>query len=98
MPRHSNELRAHLDKARESALLAVETYNRPGTRFRSGGYIVLMCIAWTALFYAIFFKSGVKPFYRKKTNRRHFETVDGDKKAWEPLDLRRSILGHENLT
>ena len=57
-----------------------------------------MCIAWTALFYAIFFKSGVKPFYRKKTNRRHFETVDGDKKAWEPLDLRRSILGHENLT
>jgi hypothetical protein len=83
MPRHTDAVRAHLDKARESALLAVETYNRPGTKFRSGGYIVLMCIAWTALFHAIFFKSRIKPFYRKKTNRRHFDIVDGDKKAWE---------------
>lgn len=83
MLRHTYELRAHLDKARESALLGVETYNRPGTRFRSGGYIVLMCIAWTALFHAIFFKRRIKPFYRKKSNRRHFDTVDGDRKAWE---------------
>ena len=64
-------------------MLAVETYNRPETRFRSGGYIVLMCIAWTALFHAIFFKRRIKPFYRKKSNRRHFEILDGDRKAWE---------------
>jgi hypothetical protein len=83
MPRLSYEVRTHLAKARESALLAVETYNRPGASFRSGGFIVLMCIAWTALLHAIFFKRGTKPFYRKKSHSRHFETVDGDRKAWE---------------
>jgi hypothetical protein len=83
MARLSNEVRIHLEKAMDSALLAVETYNRPGTKFRSGGFIVMMCIAWTALFHAIYFKRKTKPFYRKKENRRHFEIVDGDKKAWE---------------
>ncbi len=43
----------------------------------------MMCVAWTALFHAIFFKRRVKPFYRKKSNRRHFEIVEGDRKAWE---------------
>lgn len=83
MPRLSNEIAIHLEKARDSALLAVETYNRPRSSFRSGGYIVLMCIAWTALFHAIFFKRRIKPFYRKKTHRRHFEMLEGDRKAWE---------------
>jgi len=83
MPRLSTEVRVHLAKARESALLAVETYNRPGTSFRSGGYVVLMCIAWTALLHAIFFRRGIKPFYRKKSHSRHFEMLDGDRKAWE---------------
>jgi len=31
------ETEANLKKAREAALLAVETYNRPGTAFRSAG-------------------------------------------------------------
>ena len=83
MTRLANEIAIHLEKARDSAFLAVETYNRPRTSFRSGSYIVLMCIAWTALFHAIFFKRNTKPFYRKKSNRRHFEMLDGDKKAWE---------------
>jgi Protein of unknown function (DUF3644) len=83
MPRLKQEVLVHLQKARESALLAVETYNRPKTSFRSGGFIVLMCIAWTALFHAVFFARGIKPFYRKKTHRRHFEVLDGDRKAWE---------------
>jgi hypothetical protein len=83
MSRLSYEVKSHLDKARESALLAVETYNRPGANFRSGGFVVLMCIAWTALFHAIFFRRNQKPFYRKESNRRHFKLVDGDRKAWE---------------
>jgi hypothetical protein len=83
MPRLKNEVAVHLEKARDSAFLAVETYNRPKTSFRSGGYVVMMCIAWTALFHAIFFKRDQKPFYRRKNNRRHFEVVEGDKKAWE---------------
>jgi len=96
MPRLSNEVATHVEKARDSALLAVETYNRPGTRFRSGGYIVLMCIAWTALFHAIFFKRGTKPFYRKKSNRRHFEVMDGDKKAWELSQCLTAFWGQHN--
>ena len=49
-----------LDKARDSALLAVETYNKPAVKFKSGGYIVLMSIAWTSLFHAIFFNKKIK--------------------------------------
>lgn len=75
-------VRSLLNKARESALLAVETYNRPGTVFRSRAYIVLMQIAWTSLFLAIFHRQGIKPYYRKKNTRR-FEKVDGERKAWD---------------
>lgn len=71
-----------LNKARESALLAVETYNKPATSFKSGGYIVLMCIAWTSLFHAVFFKRGVKPFYRENDGKR-FKRIDGEIQFWE---------------
>jgi hypothetical protein len=71
-----------LEKAIDSSLLAVETYNKPATSFKSGGYIVLMCIAWTALFHAVFFKRKIKPFYRKADGLR-FLIVDGDYKYWE---------------
>jgi len=89
-------VKTHLDKARESALLAVETYNRPGTAFRSGGFIVLMCIAWTALFHSIFLKRRLKPFYRKETNRRHFKLIDGDRKAWELTTCVQQYYGTNN--
>jgi hypothetical protein len=56
----------------------------------------MMCIAWTALFHAIFFKRGGKPFYRKKSNRRHFEVVDGDKKAWELSQCLAEFWGGEH--
>ena len=49
-------VREGLDKARDSALLAVEVYNKPAVKFKSGGYITLMIIAWTSLFHAIFFR------------------------------------------
>lgn len=74
-------VRIHLDKATDSALLAVEVYNKPAIRFRSGGFIVLMCIAWTSLFHAIFFRNKRKPFYRRSNGR--YIKVDGDYKAWE---------------
>lgn len=32
-----------LDKALDSALLSVETYNKPAVKFKSGGYIVTIC-------------------------------------------------------
>src|SRR5437879_2520947 len=76
----SRKVKAALEKARDSALLAVEVYNKPAVKFKSGGYITLMVIAWTALFHAIFFKKKRKPF-RKEHGR--FLRVDDDFKHWE---------------
>jgi hypothetical protein len=70
-----------LEKSHDSALLAVETYNKPAIKFKSGAYIVLMTISWTALFHAIFFKQKKKPF-RKEDNGR-FVIRDGDFYYWE---------------
>ena len=71
-----------LDKARDSALLGVEVYNKPAVKFKSGGYITLMIIAWTSLFHAIFFKRKLKPFYRKESGR--FVKVESDFKPQGP--------------
>ena len=68
-----------LEKSRDSALVAVETYNKPAIKFKSGGYIVLMVISWIALFHAIFFRQKKKP-YHKKNNR--FVKKDGDYCYW----------------
>ena len=60
-----------LEKAKQCAMLALEIYNKPATLFKSGGYIILMVISWTALFHAIFFKRKVKPYYRKRNDNYH---------------------------
>jgi len=78
MPRNA---KGALEKARDSALLAVEVYNKPAVKFKSGGYITLMVISWTSLFHAIFFKRKLKPFHRKESGR--FIKMDGDFKYWE---------------
>jgi len=80
MKRQSQKVKELLEKARDSALLAVEIYNKPRTSFRSGGFIVFMGIAWTALFHAIFEQKKVKYFHKK--NGRYV-IIDGEKKAWE---------------
>ncbi|MDH7605600.1 MAG: DUF3644 domain-containing protein [Melioribacter sp.] len=54
-----------LTKARESALLAVELYNKPAVSFKTGAYISLMIIAWTSLFHAYYLKKRIKPYFRK---------------------------------
>lgn len=69
-----------LEKSTDSALLAIETYNKPAIKFRSGGYIVLMVIAWTSLFHAIFFRRKIKPFYK---TGRYYDKKDGDYCYWE---------------
>jgi len=61
----------------------VDVYNRPGPRFRTAHYIVLIVIAWTALFHAMFYKKGTKPWYKKKgTNPKgdQYFHIDGDPK------------------
>jgi hypothetical protein len=69
------------EKSRDSALLAIETYNKPAIKFRSGGYIVLMVISWTSLFHAIFFRKKIKPFRREEGSTR-FKTLENDYCYW----------------
>lgn len=90
-----NEVRSHLDKARDSALLAVETFNRPTAVFRSGAYVVLMCIAWTSLFHAIFRRRKIRPWHRKAGSRRYAK-VDGDYKAWELAECLKQFYHDQN--
>ena len=74
--------RSILNSSIDSALLAVEIYNKPRTTFRSEGFITMMIIAWTRLFHAYFNTSiGDRYYYKKKSNR--YDLVDGEKKAWE---------------
>lgn len=70
-----------LDSSVNSALLAVEVYNKPRATFRSEGFIVLMVIAWTRLFHAYFHRTIGNCYYYKEENGR-YKQVDGERKAW----------------
>lgn len=76
------KVKVSLQKARESALLAVEIYNKPNIKFKTGGYVVMMVVAWTALFHAVFFKRKTKPFY-KEDNEYFYKKIDGEYWYWE---------------
>lgn len=83
-----------LEKSTDSALLGVETYNKPAIKFKSGGYIVLMTISWTALFHAIFFKQKKKPYHKKDNGR--FIIRDGDYYYWELSTCLKEYFGADN--
>lgn len=74
-----------LESSMDSALTAVEIYNKPRTAFRVETYITLMVIAWTKLFHAFFYKTIGDTYYHKGKNGR-FIKIDGEKKAWELSD------------
>ena len=82
--------RPYFQKARDSALLAVEVYNKPAVKFKSEGYIALMVMAWTALLHAIFLRKGKNPYYR--ANGRYV-MVDGDVKHWELAECAKQFWG-----
>ena len=46
-------------KAREAALAAVQHYNNPTVTFRTGNFVILIVIAFTALFHAVFERDGI---------------------------------------
>ena len=79
-----------LESSMDSALSAVEIYNKPRTAFRVEAYITLMVIAWTKLFHAYFNKTLGDKYYHKD-KRGHFVRIDGDKKAWELADCIREF-------
>lgn len=83
-----------LDASIDSALLAVETYNKPRATFRTEAYISLMIMAWTKLFHAHFHHTiGPRYFYKHKNSNRYIR-ADGEKKAW---DLRECMKRYGNL-
>src|SRR5207245_91585 len=71
-------------KCRESALLAIETNNKPLISFRSGGYIVHMMIAWTSAFLASFHQRGIEPYYTERDGCRVL--VEGSPKCWDTAE------------
>ncbi len=78
-----SNIRTFLKNARESSTLAIGVYNNPSTVFRSRCFIVMMCIAWTSLFHAVFLKKKVKAFYRDPKHKGRYLKVDGEKRAWD---------------
>jgi hypothetical protein len=83
-PRFGQRIDDLIDKARESALLAVQAYNNPLTTFRTPAYLVLMNIAFTALFHAIFERDSVEYFYKNPDGTPQ-RIIDGEPASWELL-------------
>ena len=89
----------HLEKCRASAIAAVDVYNRPGPRFRTAHYVVLIVMAWTALFHAIYYKRGEHPWHKKKGKNAkgdRYIRVDGDPKHWELAECLKQYFGGNN--
>lgn len=90
-------VRDHLAKCEAAVIAAVEAYNRPGPRFRTAQYIVLITIAWTALFHALFFRRGRRPWYTSRTGAtgrgRRYVKVDGEPKHWDLADCLKQYFG-----
>jgi hypothetical protein len=94
-PRFSQIVDNLIDKARESALLAVQVYNNPLTTFRTPGYLALMHIAFTGLFHAIFERRGTEYVYKNYDGTP--QIIDGDTKAWELSKCVETYYGNKNL-
>lgn len=79
-PVNPPNVECYLNKAKESALLAIDAYNRPMTPFRTQGFTVMMMIAWTSLFHAIFERDKVDYHYYERGKPK---IVDDEHKTWE---------------
>jgi len=64
-----------LESSIDSALLAVEIYNKPKTVFHVENYITLMVMAWTRLFHAHFNNTIGDKYYYKSGKK--YKLVDG---------------------
>lgn len=98
MYRRPRLVQQHLVKARDAALAAVENYNRPGTSFRTRTFVLLMVVAWTSCFHAVFYAKKVKPWYVKSGSGKgtRYDRVDGDPKHWELATCVNEYWGGQN--
>ena len=98
MPRLARSVRTHLEKARSACLSAVENYNKPGAAFRTRAYIMLMVVAWTSLFHAIFHQRRQKPWYRESGTGRgiRYKKIDGEPWHWDLGECLKRYYGDTN--
>lgn len=92
-------VRDNIDKCRSAALAAVDAYNRPGPRFRTAQYLVLIVMAWTAVFHATFYRKGRRPWYRRPGGAGkgvRYVKIDGDPKHWDLAECLRQYYGEKN--
>lgn len=92
-------VRENLEKCRSAAIAAVEVYNRPGPRFCTAQYLVMITIAWTALFHAIFYGRRRRPWYRKSSGAGkgiRYVKVDGEPRHWDLSECVKQYYGDQN--
>lgn len=90
-------VRDNLDKCRLSAISAVEVYNRPGPRFRTALFLVLIVMAWTALFHASFYRRRRRPWYRRRdVSAIRYVRIDGEPKHWDLSECLKQFHGANN--
>ena len=78
---------SNLQKCRSAAIAAVDAYNRPGSRFRTALYVVLIVLSWQAFFHAYYYKRGLNPWHQSGTSKTkkgvRYQKIDGDPKHWD---------------
>lgn len=84
-------VKENLEKCQAAAISAVEAYNRPGRRFRTAQYLIMIVVAWNALFHAHFYKNRVNPWYKMRNGR--YERVDGEPKHWDLSECLKQYYG-----
>ncbi|STX41136.1 Protein of uncharacterised function (DUF3644) [Legionella donaldsonii] len=96
--------KAILESSIDSALLAVEIYNKPRATFRTQAYIALMIMAWTRLFHCYFYSRIGDKFYLKDPKNKRYIKIDGERRAWSLSDcmkeygkLREDVRANLNL-
>lgn len=78
-------------KARQAAVLALDIYNRPGTEFRTEGFVVMMVVAWTAALQAIFERDGLDYLHRDEDGEPVL--TDGEPRVWSLKDCLQQHFG-----
>jgi hypothetical protein len=87
----------HLEKSRAAAVAAVEVYNRPGRRFRTAQYVVLIVMAWCAALHASFYRRHRRPWYSDGSGKgTRYMKVDGEPKHWDLAECLKQFHGDKN--
>lgn len=96
MPRGLPQIvKDHLEKCRSSAIASVDSYNRPGARFRTAQFVILIIIAWTAAFHAIYYRRGRRPWFRRQASGTgvRYARIDGEPKHWDLTECLKQYFG-----